>query len=395
MTLQRDQWREVVTGRDPYDALRSRRIPALLTRNARMRQLVVQVRRRCPVELGPVLGIEPFIMAKSVACRMMAVARNEPSVRRDDDLRALVDLLYEAEGCLGDGRWGYEFDVQTRWAFYPKGSPNLIVSAFVARGLAEAGAVLGDPRLLDAAADAGRWIAENLVDRSEPPFTRYVPDSSRLVHNANLLGAGCIALAGAVLSDTRMTELATRLCVASLRAQRDDGGWPYGDGHGLEWEDSFHTAYVLDGLLTVWLATGDSAALNALERGSGHWSDSFFGSRGEPWYGPGRRYPYDIHSAATALDVGSRLARHGLFAPELVERIAGWTQEHLVDAKTSHTFARQGRISRDRRHFVRWGDAHYAMGSSSYDLLVRGGDLPFETLLTGRSGASDDGGPDE
>ncbi len=395
MTQRRDQWREVVTGRDPYDALRSQRIPAWLTRNARMRQVVVQVRRRCPVELGPILGIEPFLMAKSVACIMMAVARNGPSERRDDDLRALVDLLYEAEGCLGDGRWGYEFDVQTRWAFYPKGSPNLIVTAFAARALAEAGAALGDPGLLDAATDAGRWIAENLVDRSGPPFTRYVPDSSRLVHNANLLGAGCIALAGALSADKRMAELATSLCTASLKAQRDDGGWPYGDGHGLEWEDSFHTAYVLDGLLTVWLATGDSGALNALERGSGHWSDSFFGSRGEPWYGPERHYPYDIHSAATALDVGSRLARHGLFAPELVERVARWAQEHLIDAKTGHTYARRGRFIRDRRHFARWGDAHYAMGSSSYELLVRGGVLPLEELLKDRFGPSGDGGPDE
>ena len=31
-----------------------------------------------------------------------------------------------------DRAWGYEFDVQTRWSFYPARTPNIIVTTFVA-----------------------------------------------------------------------------------------------------------------------------------------------------------------------------------------------------------------------------------------------------------------------
>ena len=33
--------------------------------------------------------------------------------------------------------WGYPFDVQTRWSFYPAGSPNVVVTSFAVQGLLE------------------------------------------------------------------------------------------------------------------------------------------------------------------------------------------------------------------------------------------------------------------
>ncbi len=88
----------------------------------------------------------------------------------------------------------------------------------------------------------------------------------------------------------------------TLAAQRPDGSWPYGEGGGLAWSDNFHTAYNLDGLLLVWIATGDPAVRDGLERGLTHWTRDFFGLSGEPKYYPHRPFPYDIHSAATAVD---------------------------------------------------------------------------------------------
>ena len=38
--------------------------------------------------------------------------------------------------------WGYPWDVQTRWSFYPAGSPNVVVTAFAASGLLEGAAAL-------------------------------------------------------------------------------------------------------------------------------------------------------------------------------------------------------------------------------------------------------------
>lgn len=373
-------WRQRLSGYDPYDALLSPRVPKALRATRGGRQATIQLRRRMPLNLAPLLGIRPFVMAKTVACQLMAVSRRPASAERDSDLRALVTLLQETGGSLGGGRWGYEFDVQTRWAFYPAGSPNLIVTAFAARALLEASAATGNGDWLELGMASARWIARELVDPGGG-FIRYVPDSHRLIHNANLLGAGCLAAAGVLSGDRNLLEAGSGAAGVSIAAQLESGGWPYGEGRGLGWEDNFHTAYDLDGLLTLSLAAGGERVAEALALGSRYWSTRFFGAAGEPWFGPRDAFPLDIHSAGTAIDVGARLARHGLCSPHLVEKVAEWTRERLVHPTTGRTFARQGRLMRDRRTFVRWGDAHYAMGLASLNLLQGEGRYPFEESI--------------
>ena len=123
---------ERLRGRDPYDALAGRRVPAWVRSHARLRQVAIQLRKRMPIETGGLLGVEPFVMAKTVGCALAAAARYGDS----DAVPALTGALEATAGNLGGGAFGYEFDVQTRWAFYPAGSPNLIATVFVARGLA-------------------------------------------------------------------------------------------------------------------------------------------------------------------------------------------------------------------------------------------------------------------
>ncbi len=121
--------RLTLSGVDPYDALRSPRMPGFVRRSARLRQLAVQVRKRVPWDLAGLLGIEAFVMAKTVGCFLSALARETWARTVVDeasmwealaDAQALVEMLDTCEGYSGNGAWGYEFDVQTRWAFYPK-----------------------------------------------------------------------------------------------------------------------------------------------------------------------------------------------------------------------------------------------------------------------------------
>jgi hypothetical protein len=386
------RWAARLAGRDPYDALMSGRIPPFVRGTKSGRQLVIQLGRKLPIDLGPLLGISPFVMAKTAACFLSAAARQAPSQERDGDIDALAKLLYGTRGCLGHGRWGYEFDVQTRWAFYPAGSPNTIVTAFASRALAEAGLATGRADLLDGAIESAESIASSLLDTSGEPFVRYTLASERLVHNANLLGAACLAFAGSLANRQRLVDAGLAACMASIRRQRQNGSWPYGEGPGVAWEDNFHTAYDLDGLLTLWLATSDPEVRSALEKGATHWSGSFFGSQGEPWYEPHRRLPYDAHSAGTALDVGSRLARHGLCDTALMRLVADWTARRLVDPSSGRMHARVGRCFTDRRHFVRWADAHYALGCSSLAVLNEGRRLPYEDALRTHTGQAPSGG---
>lgn len=375
-----------LTGVDPFDALRGTRVPQWVRRTPRARQIVIQLRKRCPLDLSRALGVTPFPMAKALGAYLTAECRR--GMVPGDDARALVDALLEREDIarLGDGAWGYEFDVQTRWAFYPMGSPNLIATVFVARALGGAGVITGDPGLVEQIACSAAFLANRLLEQTQQPFFRYTPDSSTLVHNANLLGVGLCAMAGAIRRDGALLEIARRCAGTTIDAQRDDGSWPYGKGASLGWTDNFHTAYDLDGLLQLWLATGDSSAHASLQRGVAHWMQDFFGENGEPKYYPDHPYPYDIHSAGTAIDVAARLATWGFGTAALAERVAEWTRRSLVDPTTGATYYQKRRFATDRRHFIRWGDAHWMLGSASLTLLREGRRDPLEAAVAELSG---------
>jgi hypothetical protein len=384
-------WRARLTGFDPFDALRGRRVPTWLRTTARGRQLAIQVRKRTPLDLAPLLGVEPFTMAKAAGTFLAAAARNPDTKESLADCEALAALARQADGCLGDGRWGYEFDVQTRWAYYPAGSPNLIATYFCGRGFGEAGARhnrsdwLGE---LHAAADF--LAAEHYLDASDGPRFRYLAGTDRLVHNANLLGAGLVGASAALRSDERLLGVARRAADTTIAAQRDDGSWPYGSGDSLGWEDNFHTAYNLDGLLLLWLSTGgDDAIAQVLERGAKHWAHDYFGPDGAPWYSPERHFPLDIHSAGTAMDVGARLASWGFLDPALPSLVEKWTLANLYDATNHKVLYQISRwYGRDHRVFPRWGGGHFAVGRASIGLLPGEERSPIETVIGCRTGVS-------
>jgi hypothetical protein len=363
------------------------RIPAWVRKRAWSRQLIIQLRKRVPVDIGGSLGVEPFVMAKSAACALTAASRRfAVGQGGEHEIDSMLSAMQSAEGSLGDGRWGYEFDVQTRWAYYPAGTPNAIAGVFCGRALGTAAVVMNRRDVRSGLLATCASLSDELLLAGETPWFRYVPGSDTLVHNANLLGAGILA-AGGVLSPRReWVDVALAACRTSLLAQREDGGWPYGEGHHLAWEDSFHTAYNLDGLLLVWLGTGDEELATALERGVRHWSTRFFGDEGEPYYTPTKRFPYDVHSAATAIDVGSRLATWGFCGPSLPQKVFEWTRSNLVDDRSGVTYYQRRRLCLDRRHFVRWGDAHWELAQSAMALLESGRRDPLEeAVVAGRA----------
>jgi hypothetical protein len=71
----------------------------------------------------------------------------------------------------------------------------------------------------------------------------------------------------------------------------------------------------------------------------------------------------------------------------LAERVAEWTRRNLLAADGT-TYYQKHRLWTDRRHFVRWGDAHWALGESSLQLLRDGRRDPLEQAVAEASGVN-------
>ncbi len=183
--------------------------------------------------------------------------------------KALLERLVAQRRVNRDRRaWGYEFDVQTRWAYYPRGTANIIVTTFVANAFLDWYERDGDGGHLEIARHAVEFVVDTLlVSDVDQPYFAYVPGVSALVHNANILGCGLLARFGGLVGDASLVALALQAGRTTAAAQDPRGFWPYGQGANLAWVDGYHTAYVLGGLNELWRTTDDGGVQTCLKRG--------------------------------------------------------------------------------------------------------------------------------
>jgi hypothetical protein len=343
-------------GPDPYDGL-LHRWPAALRGGPRRRQLIVQLHARAPFDVRRLYrrSEQPRI-SKALALFGQTALRldmlgADPSVLEWG--RQALALL--ASDDSAGAAWGYPFDVQTRWSFYPAGAPNVIATAFAARALSEAGRQLEEERFQRRACEAARWTLERVFDPRTGVFS-YHEHSDAVIHNANLLAA---RLVWSQLADDPAARCAVARAVErSLSGQSPDGAWRYGEGPGLEWNDSFHTGFVLGALAD--LTAVDDSVRDALARGADAYVGRFFGPRGEARLWPDRSYPEDGHAAGTGLSTLVSLHGLGLVEPATIARLAGRVISAMVI--DGHAVWRRTRWGATRIPYIRWCDAHVALG---------------------------------
>jgi hypothetical protein len=354
-------------GWDPYDALSSPLLRAA-GRTPLARQAAIQSFKRLPVNLRPLVGMRPRRHTKALALCVSAYAllARLPGF---DQSRALVDALADdlARRAVTDGRgvgWAYDFDVQTRWGFYPAGRPNAVVTAFAIHALFDAAALPdADPRFEELAEAACRGALETLlVTTPEGRYFGYYEGSGTPIHNANLLVASAVARcteAGSGGSD------AVRSAVPfTISHQRPNGSWPYGEGRGLGWVDGYHTAYNLVSLARCLETVEDPGVEAAVDRGLAFYIDRLFEPSGAPRATVDRLYPIDIHGASSAIWALATLRHRSSDALPLAERVLDWTLAHMQREDGRYAFQLHAR-HRNSIPYVRWSDAHMLLALAS------------------------------
>jgi hypothetical protein len=345
------------SGPDIYDALGAN-WPRFLVAGKRRRQALIQLHARLPVDIRPLSRRSHRPIAKALALfaladlRLVRLGVAEAAPRSTDALERI-----DADRSAGPAAWGYPWDMQTRWSFYAKDSPNVVATAFAIAALAEG----GHAHRVQAAA---RWVQDALYVEDLGVYG-YHPGSRAVIHNATLLGARAAWVARD--SDPRVRPAVGRAVARTLAAQRPDGSFPYGEGPGLEWVDSFHTAYVLECLTD--LDEVDSSIRSAVERGADYWTRHFFDESGRALLRPNRPFPEDAHSAGSALTALVRLRAAGIDTSDLIERIAQRTADTMV--RGSYAIHRRYRWGPTRVRYVRWAGGHVALGLANAALALR------------------------
>ncbi len=255
-----DAWIEAegFQGWDPYDALNS---PALRWAGSRQRLLgiaMVQLLRRSPLNLRPLLGIHKECNPKAMGLFLAAYAQKFIATRKAEHLdrvRFFSHWLVEHASAGYSGPcWGYNFDWPNRSFLALAGTPTIVNTAFIGLSFLSAEPALVATAMSEAIAlgessmergrESWRTSKASTIARSACEFIlrdlhvlhpsaeaicfSYTPLDHRFVHNANLLGAWLLAAVYARTGEehlARNARAAARFTARSQRPERILGLW--------------------------------------------------------------------------------------------------------------------------------------------------------------------------
>jgi hypothetical protein len=359
-------------GYDPYDGLNSKFYP-LMPDSKILRIVLIQLVKRSPLNLRPLLGIEkgenPKGLALFVRALLSAYQKTKDEKYRSDAeellerLWALRSPGYEDRMC-----WGYNFDWQSRAFFVPKGTPSIVCTTFVAQAWLDHYQLFKEETSLEVARSACSFILEDLhktEDENSFCFS-YTPLDKSQVHNANLLGAELLARVAKFTHEVELIEKAILSARFTVKRQAKDGSWPYGVAENQQWIDNFHTGFNLVSLYRVVQESNINEWKGVLEKGLEFYLKTFFLPDGTPKYYHNNTYPIDIHSSAQALVTFIYLKS---LIPEnsLIKKVAEWTLANMQDKEGFFYFQKTGFLT-NKISYLRWSQAWmaYALALATY-----------------------------
>lgn len=288
--------------------------------------------------------------------------------------RALTHLQWLRENAAsgyGGLCWGYPFDISAKGLHTPAGTPIGVVSSIAGEAFAAAFEITSDPQHLEAVRSIAQFFLEDIPRLENDDGTLcfgYTPTDRRRVHNANLHAAAHLYRTYSLCGEERFLDNAAPALQFTLKRQRPDGSWPYGewqpgepfDKDLMDIVDHHHTGFVLRSLYEIRQIAGPETVQpglhGALERGYAFYRDHLFESNGMPITAHAK-YPVDIHACAEAILCPSILSPLFPGALDLAHNSLNWTARHMRDPKTGLPYYRKYPFFTARLTCPRWGVA--------------------------------------
>lgn len=339
-------------GYDPYDVLTSPlfRLPGLRSSHV-LRFGAQQAFRRLPLNIRPLLRIPTGLNPVTIALGL----QGDALLGVVHDLDARVGLL-EAMSSPGysGACWGYDFDWEARHVSLPAFTPTVVATGFVTNALFHAYERSGIDTALSLCESATKFVLGDLRESHDDHggiCWSYSPFDDQTVLNASMLGARlCAQVASRGQFDPKLREKALAAARFVIRAQRDDGSWPYAVRDPRSWSDGFHTGYVIEALVEVGRLAGNAEFDDAVERGAAFYRRRLFDGA-VPKYYSHKRHPVDASACAQAM-----ITFCALGDLEFASEIAAWTIDHMRRSDGSFTY-RVHRFYRDNTPYIRWSTA--------------------------------------
>jgi len=355
--IEKEQFR----GYDPYDTLNSFLKFRFLGRFIPI--LAIQFQKRNPINIRPILGIKKDYNPKALGLFLYAYSRLQKNDQRKEyskQINFLFSYLTEhySKGYAGYC-WGYNFDWASSGKYIRAFSPNIVVTAFIAKGIFAYYQLSQDPKAYEVLKSIGNFITKDLhhTETKEGTCFSYTTLGPDCCYNASLLAAQTLAYIFSITREPAYKNLVEKAVDFVVKKQFADGHWNYSMeiATGKEREQiDFHQGYIIDSIKECIHHCGlDSSKYeDVLEKGMDFYKKrQFFEDGRSKWRIP-KIYPVEIHNQSQGIITFSSDEKYRPFAV----KIAGWTQKNM-QGKKGNFYYRKLRVYSNRISYMRWSQA--------------------------------------
>ena len=377
--------KENFKGWDPYDGLNSKVFQLTPLRYWDLARLFwIQVFKNNPLNLRNLFLIPKEHNAKGLALLLTGFCNLHKFWQQTNDachgseefllnrIYYLSDLLIKLQihGFSGPC-WGYNFDWQARkYFFFPKGTPTIVVTSFVAYSLMDSFEITRKKEYLDAGIASADFVINDLKKTHQDNggfLISYSPiPTNNEVYNASLLGSQLLARAYHYSKNLEYLDHARNSIIATIGAQAKNGSWIYGKLPKQRWIDSFHTGYNLVAISEYIKYSRDDSVRSSVEKGLKYYLNTFFLDSGIPKYYNDKIYPIDIHCSAQLIITLARLEefkRNQI----LIDKVLNWTYNNMYSSK-GYFYYQMKKCCTLKIPYMRWSNS-FMFNALSFYLL--------------------------
>jgi hypothetical protein len=258
--------------------------------------------------------------------------------------------------------WGYDYTWGTRTGgVNPRRASSLVPGSFALFALLHHLTSSGDSRHRDLISSAIEYYRTR-HRRAGPDgeFLGYFADSTINTHNANVLAAAALSIAGHVFDRKEWMRDAARAAETTARSVTAEGYLPYAAHPSGDWTDCFHHLYTTSSLEAIKRLNSyaDSASIEvAIVRLRSYLRREFLRQDGLLNYYPGCLYPIDPHNYAAAAIFALLSGKEDDLSPAAAEPLLRKVDELMWDESRGRYLFRRHRHRVDKRLFLRWTQA--------------------------------------
>ncbi len=382
-------------GTDPYDGLNSRLLAPILKKSRFLSLITIQVVKRCPVNLRPLLRVPPGRNPKGLALFLSGLGEeegrrgNEHIAKRLEQM--ILSLVSKPDGSpvfSADRRirtditkdeaeqarvfaWGYNFPWQSRAFLQPAWYPTVVCSSFILDALRDSQSEFYPI----VARNLARFTSDSLnIHRDDKGICfSYSPRDNTRVYNASLFAAKILVQAASFEEETikeNYNELAQKACDYVAASQREDGSWVYGEAEHWQWVDNLHTGFVLETMQYIAEALATDRFSKTIEKGKEYYRENLFTKEGDARYFNNALYPLDPHSYAQGAITMMKLNE-----PNFAKMVLTKAVQQLWDSRRKGFIKKNSKYSKDRLIHLRWNQGWMFKALQDYNRQGNNEDL--------------------